>query len=75
VLQLQAKHEVFFNVAFVVVQLMAPQGWQQVLFPRFSEAFGLSAPMAKDPRASVLHLLSPPHIRVVPLVWPTSTSR
>jgi len=57
VLQPQAKQEVFFSVVFVVVQLMAPQGWQQVLFPCFSEAFGLSAPMAKQPRASVFHLL------------------
>ncbi len=45
------------DVAFVVVQLMAPQGWQQVLSRPFSEACGLSAPMAKDPRALVFHLL------------------
>ena len=65
----------FINVGFVVMQLMAPQGWPQVLFPPFSEAFGLSAPTAKDPRALVFHLLSPPHVRAVPLVWPTFTSR
>ena len=47
----------FINVGFVVVQPLAPQGWQQVLDPPFFSACGLSAPTAKDPRASAFHLL------------------
>jgi len=47
----------FINVGFVVVQPLAPQGWQQVLSLPFYVACGLSAPTAKDPRALLFHLL------------------
>jgi len=68
----------FITVDFVLVQLLPPQGWPQwamLLSPPFSAAFGLSVPMAKDPRAMVFHLLCPLRAYAIPLAWPSSTSR